>query len=207
MSQELFEKVAQDLQIQGYSINPGALPANLSDCLLQQAKTGTVFEKAGIGREQAHVLNESIRSDEIAWIGNDTDVGKQWLSWADQLQQYINRRLYLGLFSFESHFAHYAKGDFYKRHVDAFKGQANRMLTVVAYLNDDWQPADGGEFVLYLDQQDENGIKVLPTKGTVAIFLSEEFPHEVLAAGRDRFSIAGWYRVNTSTSERIDPPS
>ena len=45
-----------------------------------------------------------------------------------------------------------------------------------------------------------------PSFGSVAIFLSEEFPHEVLPATRDRYSIAGWFRVNTSTADRIDPP-
>ncbi|MEC7468361.1 MAG: 2OG-Fe(II) oxygenase, partial [Pseudomonadota bacterium] len=33
-----------------------------------------------------------------------------------------------------------------------------------------------------------------------------EFPHEVLPATRDRFSIAGWFRVNNSTAQRVDPP-
>jgi len=47
---------------------------------------------------------------------------------------------------------------------------------------------------------------VLPQLGTLVVFLSEEFPHEVLAAQRDRYSIAGWFRVNSSTAQQIDPP-
>ncbi|MDH5172415.1 MAG: 2OG-Fe(II) oxygenase, partial [Gammaproteobacteria bacterium] len=50
------------------------------------------------------------------------------------------------------------------------------------------------------------GIKVTPALGTVAVFLSEDFEHEVLPARRDRFSIAGWYRVNSSSARRADPP-
>lgn len=122
------------------------------------------------------------------------------------MQVYLNRRLFLGLFSFESHFAHYSPGDFYKKHYDAFRGGANRILSIVVYLNHGWQPDDGGELVLYLDDKDREGIKVTPSFGSVAIFLSEEFPHEVLPATRDRYSIAGWFRVNTSTADRIDPP-
>ncbi|MET0091118.1 MAG: hypothetical protein ABW068_14070, partial [Candidatus Thiodiazotropha sp.] len=35
---------------------------------------------------------------------------------------------------------------------------------------------------------------------------SERFPHEVLPAQRDRYSIAGWYRVINNQQGRIDPP-
>jgi SM-20-related protein len=77
---------------------------------------------------------------------------------------------------------------------------------VVVYLNHAWSAADGGELVLYRDDADRDGIRVLPLLGTVAVFLSEAFPHEVLPAGRDRYSIAGWYRRNTSQPHRVDPP-
>ena len=53
-----------------------------------------------------------------------------------------------------------------------------------------------GELVLYKNDQDVNGIKVLPEFGTLVIFLSEEFPHEVLPALRDRYAIAGWFHIN-----------
>ena len=35
---------------------------------------------------------------------------------------------------------------------------------------------------------------------------SKEFPHEVLPANRDRYSVAGWFRVNTSLANKADPP-
>ena len=79
-------------------------------------------------------------------------------------------------------------------------------LSIVVYLNPAWLPDEGGELVLYLNDQDQEGIKVIPSFGSIAVFLSEEFPHEVLPATRDRYSIAGWYRVNTSTADRLDPP-
>jgi SM-20-related protein len=41
----------------------------------------------------------------------------------------------------------------------------------------------------------------------LVVFLSEEFPHEVLPTATDRYSIAGWFRVNTSSAERVDPPA
>ena len=67
-------------------------------------------------------------------------------------------------------------------------------------------PADGGELVLYQNDEDTTGIRVTPALGTVVLFLSEEFPHEVKPASQNRFSIAGWYRVNTSIGNKIDPP-
>lgn len=205
---DFFEKIARDLQEKGFSINPCALPPVLSDSLVEHLHTmpNFNFEQAGIGRDQAHLLNNFVRKDEICWINGESEAGQDWLDWSAKLQIYLNRRLFLGLFSFESHFAHYSPGDFYKRHYDSFRGEANRVLSVVVYLNHAWQHDDGGELVLYLDENDNQGIKVTPNVGTVAVFLSEEFPHEVLPASRDRYSIAGWYRVNTSTMDRVDPP-
>lgn len=205
---ELFERIARDLETQGFCISTDALPSDLSKSLVlhQQTMADEKFMNAGIGRGDSHLLNESIRTDEICWINGESAAGIQWLEWTTQLKTYLNSRLFLGLFSFESHFAHYRPGDYYKKHYDAFKGDTNRILSVVVYLNPDWQQTDGGELVLYRDDNDNVGIKVLPMMGTVAIFLSEEFPHEVLPANRDRHSIAGWFRVNTSIGDKIDPP-
>ena len=146
-----------------------------------------------------------MRADEICWITGETETGKKWLDWSSSLQSFLNRRLFLGLFSFESHFSHYGPGDYYKRHYDAFRGQANRTLSVVAYFNSGWTGVDGGELVLYKDEYDKEGVKVAPLLGTLVVFLSEEFPHEVLSAKRDRYSIAGWFRVNTTVTDKVDP--
>lgn len=204
----LYEAIASDLLTKGYSINIGALPADLTDALWQQVQgmSQREFTAAGIGRDKSHMVNNFVRSDEICWITGATETGSRWLEWASQLQAYLNRRLLLGLFSFESHYAHYARGDFYKKHLDAFKGQANRTLSLVVYLNPGWQPDDGGELVLYTGD-DGHSLQVTPGFGTVVAFLSEEFPHEVLPAQRDRYSIAGWFRVNTTSSSKVDPPA
>jgi SM-20-related protein len=152
------------------------------------------------------MLNGFVRRDEIRWLETANPEERGWLNWIEQLRAYLNRRLLLGLFSFEGHFAHYAPGAFYKKHMDAFKGESNRVLTVVLYLNWNWQPDDGGEMLMYREQETEPFARVMPQMGRMAVFLSEEFPHEVLPAKRDRYSIAGWYRINASTPERVDPP-
>ncbi|MBA6338857.1 2OG-Fe(II) oxygenase [Colwellia sp. BRX8-7] len=211
----LFESISNDIVEKGYSIRPYALPEELTHLLLNYIieLPTEKFKRAGIGRAKDHMINDFIRTDEISWITSNNQASCAWITWTESLQAYLNRRLFLGLFSFESHFAHYAKGDFYKKHKDAFKGEGNRVLSVVVYLNQHWSADDGGELVIY-DKKipasavvDNSKIKVLPSFGTIVVFLSEEFPHEVLPAKRDRYSIAGWFRLNNSIDNNIDPPN
>lgn len=208
--QTLFDQIASDLRSTGYSIQAQALSPDFVIRLRQEAQDAQASKRlkpAGVGRNLAFATNEDIRRDEIAWIEGETSTQTQWLEWCSNLQQHMNRHLMLGLFSFESHYAHYAPGAFYKKHVDAFKGQANRMLSVVAYLNPNWQVENGGELVIYSEHDDHKEVaRVSPSEGTVVVFLSEEFPHEVLPSKVDRYSIAGWYRLNSSSSNRVDPP-
>lgn len=204
----LFGLIAQDVETQGFSIRHGALPDSIANGLYQHQQTlnQAKYVEAGIGRGKDFVKTEFVRTDEICWITGESDAGQAWLDWTAKLQQFLNRRLFLGLFSFESHFAHYRQGDYYKRHYDAFKGEANRILSVVTYLNPGWYPDNGGELVLYQNDLDRDGIKVSPLFGTVVVFLSEDFPHEVLPATQDRYSVAGWFRLNASIGNQIDPP-
>ncbi|MEZ5488866.1 MAG: 2OG-Fe(II) oxygenase [Gammaproteobacteria bacterium] len=204
----LFARIAADLEETGFSINPASLATSLVDSLhshvvsMNEAK----FSAAGVGRGGNFVRSQFVRTDEICWIEGDSPAGRNWLNWARALQKYLNEKLLLGLFSFESHFSHYGTGDYYKRHKDAFRGEANRVLSLVLYLNPGWTSEDGGELVIYKNDDDLDGIRVTPLLGSLVVFLSEEFPHEVLPAARDRYAIAGWYRVNSSVFDKVDPP-
>jgi SM-20-related protein len=206
--EQLFNAIAGDLQNKGYSINPLALPPELADALLQQVleTPNGQFAPAGIGRAKGQLQDQTVRRDNIRWITEDSPACRQWLQWAGELQRCLNQQLFLGLFSLESHFAHYSEGDFYRRHLDAFKGEGNRIVSVVAYLNPNWQAKDGGELVIYTEKGEPGSVRVTPAHGTLVLFLSEEFEHEVLAARRDRYSIAGWFRLNSSSALRADPP-
>lgn len=211
----LFKSISSDIVDKGYSIHPYALPENLTILLLDHLTqlSDKKFKRAGIGRANDRVINDFIRKDEICWITGNNEAGSAWLKWTESLQTYLNRELFLGLFSFESHFAHYTPGDFYKKHKDAFTGEGNRVLSVVVYLNQNWSADDGGELVIYDNPSstsaviDNSKITITPSFGTIAVFLSEEFPHEVLPAMRDRYSIAGWFRLNNSIANNIDPPN
>jgi SM-20-related protein len=210
MFESLFQQIANDLRLKGFSVNACAFPLPLCEHLYEEVSQShaTEFRPAGIGRDLNHTKNATIRSDYIQWVEGKTPTQHAWITFASRLQRELNRSLLLGLFSFESHFAHYKPGAFYKRHVDAFKGQANRVLSVVLYLNSSWAAEYGGQLALYSDlNPDELLVQILPEMGTLVVFLSEDFPHEVLPATHDRFSIAGWFRVNTSSTYLVDHPS
>lgn len=209
----IFQQIADGLRVDNWCAVPDALPAALAARLFEHVRTvdNKRFAPAGIGRSSDYVHNPFVRRDRIRWIEGETEAEQQWLSWCARLQGFLNRQLFLGLFSFESHFAHYQPGDFYRKHVDAFRPDgtergARRVLSLVTYLNPGWLLADGGELAIYDDQGAQIIHKVMPAYGTVVVFLSTEVPHEVLPAARDRYSIAGWFRVNGSVADRTDPP-
>lgn len=162
------------------------------------------IERAGIGRGGALQVNDDIRSDKTQWIEGETSAQQQFLSQCDDLRSEINRHLFMGLHDYEAHFAVYEPGSFYQKHLDAFKGRSNRVLTNVIYLNEHWESEWGGELAVY-DEADQLIERVLPKGGRAIFFLSERFPHEVLKTTKQRLSIAGWYRINSSTSSYIDP--
>ncbi len=193
-----FLDIASAVYEKGYCVLEDALPIPLLTALQShlQNESDLEFKAAGVGRGLEHVREELIRQDQIAWIEGESAAEQQWLDWAALLKVSLNQQLFLGLFAFESHFAHYRIGQFYKRHHDAFRGQANRVLSIVTYLNKDWQDSEGGELIIYSEDGATIAERVYPRAGTVVVFLSEAFAHEVLPSTRDRYSIAGWFRVN-----------
>ncbi|UTW10506.1 2OG-Fe(II) oxygenase [Marinobacterium rhizophilum] len=205
----LFDRIADDLATTGYCIYPRALPASLTDRMYQylQELEQEEFRRAGIGRDQEHQLNRQVRGDQIRWLSRACPEEAAYLAWMEALRTGINRRLMMGLFDYECHFSRYPQGAFYRRHLDAFQGRTNRVLSTVCYLNPDWQAGSGGELLIYADEQARTPIeRVEPCYGTLVVFLSDRFPHEVLPARRQRLSLAGWYRVNNSLGGIVDPP-
>lgn len=205
----LFDAIADGLRNRGYIVLPQALPTALVDKLFLHFRDleAEQFSYAGVGKQDDYQVNRFIRTDAIAWLDNSTVVGQQYLDWMERLRLELNRRLYLGLFDFESHYAWYAEGAFYKKHHDAFRGQTTRIVSTVLYLNPTWTPEDGGELLLYSPENEDTVIeRIAPQYGKLVLFLSEEFPHEVLPVNSARYSIAGWFRVNNSLNSVIDPP-
>ncbi|MFH4497981.1 2OG-Fe(II) oxygenase [Vibrio diabolicus] len=172
--------------------------AQLRDCIPSN------WKKARIGRNDDVTRIESIRSDKIQWLS--PNMGRAVASYLDKMEeirQEVNRHLFLGLFEYEAHFAKYEKGDFYQKHLDCFKGNENRRLTTVFYMNESWTEEDAGELVVY-DLNDNKIATIPPRSGRLFVFLSEQFPHEVLPTNAERFSIAGWFRINGVRDNLLD---
>jgi SM-20-related protein len=200
-----FDSLTHGLEEHGFVVQPDGLPPDVARVLTSYANTvdDDDFHAAAVGRGVEQQRNRFVRRDRIHWMDESDPALAPWCAWTESLRVELNRRLFLGLFSFESHLARYRPGDFYRTHVDAFRGEANRVVSLVCYLNEDWKEGDGGELVLYTDA---GPLTVQPTYRTVVLFLSEEIPHEVKPAQRDRHSVTGWFRLNSSSPDRVDPP-
>lgn len=153
------------------------------------------MKAAGIGRGTDLMRDRSVRRDRIAWLQGMTAPQQALFAILDQVRLGLNRRLFLGLRRFEAHYATYHRGDFYRRHLDSFAGRASRVVSLVLYLNEGWSSEDGGALQVFnRDSQHEICGAVLPEMGRMALFMSEDVPHEVLPANRTRYSLACWFR-------------
>jgi len=194
---EKVDNILNDIEQQGWSVQenyfPTALVKQLNEILGTLQQQGDL-KQAGIGREKKYHIEESIRSDKISWFDHHqlNAAQQDYLQLTQQLQDAFNQKFFLGLFELEIHFALYAKGAFYKRHLDQHKNQDSRVLTLITYLNEDWHEDEGGALQLYLNNGET--VSVLPKAGTLVCFMSAEFEHEVLPAKRERASLTGWFR-------------
>lgn len=174
------------------------LPAGLLAALRNEVaildKT-EAMSRAGIGRGTDLVKDRSVRRDKIAWLDGYSEPQRLLFECLEQIREGLSRRLYLGLKRFEAHYATYHPGDFYKRHLDSFRGRASRVVSLVLYLNEDWGLEDGGELRVFSAADSGQVVgQVRPEAGRAVLFLSEQVPHEVLPARRTRYSIACWFR-------------
>lgn len=196
-----YSALLQQFYSHGWVYQPDFLRVDVNQALLQEASEEAVLTAAGVGRQTGFQLNQQIRRDQTLWFDGNSQPQQQYLAVMQQLQLLFNQHFFLGLFDFECHYARYQQGDFYQKHLDAFRGRSNRVLTTVSYLN---SPVQGGELVLY-DEQDQQITSIKPIAGSILIFESERFPHEVLPVNDTRYSIAGWFRRNNSVNGYIDP--
>ncbi len=196
ISEAVLDEIADALVDKGYILLSEIIPEHVSLALLEkmQSEQNINFKKAAIGRGIGQQVNTFIRSDKISWLNHQDHTDREYLTIMNQLKEGLNQRLFMGLFHYESHYAVYEPGAFYKKHLDALKGSQNRLLTTVYFLNPEWQVNDGGQLVIY-DELDQPLDVINPLLGTLVIFLSERFPHEVKTTFKTRNSIAGWFSV------------
>ncbi len=196
----------EELAQLGYTVIDDFLPPASIDALRQQAiglREAGIMHHASIGKDAANKIISEVRGDSIYWLdeGGSSEEQADYLATMQSLQENLNRQFFLGLFEFECHFAVYDPGAIYQKHLDQFKGQQERQITAVLYLNDNWQQDDGGELRLYLDESENAAfIDIAPLGGRLALFLSGRFYHEVLPAQRTRISLTGWFRTRSLES-------
>lgn len=185
-----------DLHRHGWSRHDGFLSSALAGQLAAQcvqARHDGRMKLAGTGSGRTPGVHGNIRGDSIAWLEEgQSEACDQYLGLMEGLRQQMNRELFLGLDEYESHFALYAPGAFYRTHLDRFRDDDQRTVSVVIYLNDSWLPGQGG--ALRLHPEGESPIDILPEAGRMVMFLSAEMLHEVLPTVRERLSLAGWFR-------------
>ncbi|MGP4974485.1 2OG-Fe(II) oxygenase [Psychrobacter alimentarius] len=132
-----------------------------------------------------------IRGDRIRWITENFFAGYYYLQSINALASLFNRSLFAGIRHSEAHYACYPIGFGYQWHSDNPAGRDERVISAVFYLNDDWEPTDGG----VLEVVDKHGVhhEVMPVANRLIIFDSD-LRHQVQTAHRQRYSIATWMR-------------
>ena len=191
------ENIAEHLARVGYIVLDNPLQNPLTDLLFARCQDDDPlrFKPAQIGRGLAQKHLNPLRGDVISWLDDTNSTDHAYLAWMEALRSGLNSTLFLGLFDYECHYAIYLAGAGYAKHSDVLHGARNRVVSTVFYLNEGWQAGDGGELRLF-EPSGETAIATLnPSFGTMIIFLSESFPHEVLSAHKKRRSITGWFRV------------
>jgi SM-20-related protein len=189
------DRIAAHLDADGWCLVPAffdapAVAALAAECRALDA--AGALATAATGRNGPRLAG-ALRGDRTRWFEASALTPAQAVYWSalDGVRRDLNRRLLLGLEELEAHYALYPPGAGYARHRDRFRDDDARVLSSVAYLNADWDDADGGALRLHLPQGTQD---IAPRGGSLVLFLSAEIEHEVLPARRERLSIAGWFR-------------
>lgn len=148
---------------------------------------------ANTGQNDHLKLNAEIRSDSIYWLDRQHNNIPEtaFLNLISDFVKYLNMSCYTGITDCEFHYSIYEKGSFYTQHLDQFQNNDQRQYSMISYLNADWSTEDGGELLVY--QENENQ-KIAPISGKMVFFKSSEMKHEVLLTQKRRLSVTGWLK-------------
>jgi len=191
-----FSDIIDALAAQNWAVRKDFLPIDAVEALSEEARQLWLagrFARAGIGRGSERRIRDDVRGDHIFWLDESALTPAQSVCWSEieALRSELNRELFLGLVSVEAHYAFYPPGAFYQKHVDRFSDSDERAISFSLYLNSDWKEEYGGQLGLYAG---DHRIEIFPRAGTFVTFRSDNLPHEVTPAERDRFSLTGWFR-------------
>lgn len=192
----LHQLTLDGLALHGWSQQNLFLSDELTLALAAECRAGAAagaLALAAVGRGAAQAVRSEIRGDRILWLeAGQSAACDSYLLLMESLRLALNREFFLGLDSYESHFAHYAPGAAYHKHLDRFRDDDLRTVSVVIYLNPDWQVEQGG--ALRVHPLDAPTCDIAPMGSRLVLFMSADMPHEVLPATHDRLSLAGWFR-------------
>ena len=189
-----FDAIADGLAADGIAVVDEFLGLEEIKSIIEEDefKNGLLrFKKAGVGQATEKQIIESVRGDYIQWIDPSTASSQiqNYLGRLSDLRVFLNQALFLSLKDAEVHKTIYPIGSFYKRHLDQFKKDDHRKLSVICYLNEAWQENEGGQLRVYFSDRQED---FFPTAGRLVCFRSDLLEHEVLPATRPRMSLTGW---------------
>ncbi len=196
LTESQLEKIADSLAGQEFCVIDDFASAELVESLLEAVafhREEENFHKAGIGNAHLFTVDKQIRGDYVKWIYEEDaqPATLVFLRGVEDLMASLNRLLFLSLKDLECHYAIYPPGTFYEKHLDQFKSTNNRKISFAFYLNQNWEPGDGGELRLY---RPDGNLDIAPLAGRLAVFRSDTVEHEVLVTQKDRYSITGWMR-------------
>lgn len=180
---------------QGWIAIPKFFEESFCNGLLSEMSSNEL-KLASIGKGQQQQRNEEIRTDSIVWLEEDHCLPKQkeFFKQMNEIKNWVNQSLFLGIKRYECHYAHYKAGGFYKKHLDQHQYSSARVLSTVTYLS---TPSEGGQLVIYnRDNPDEKQATIPAEAGTFVCFLSNQIYHEVLTTEDDRYSLTGWFRTD-----------
>ena len=183
---------AAEVHVQDRYLNAAQVAALLECALARRARGG--FHAAKVGSQQNLRHDAQVRGDATCWLSEPLYLAeRQLLEQLEELRLALNRDLFLGLFDLELHYAWYAPGTGYERHLDQPLGSSTRQVSLVLYLNEAWSSGEGGELRFY--EKDGSSRDIAPIGGRLVCFRTPGREHGVLSAGRDRFSLSGWFRL------------
>ena len=163
------------------------------------------------GVQQRTVISQ-VRNTSIEWLdilNPKSEIESKLLKYLDAFRMKLSEELSLDL-SFDDTevlYARYPMGGFYKKHCDSHEMRVGgpyklrdteRKLSLILYVNQhDWSPKDGGELRMYGNEFSlwPDHIDVSPIPGTLLLFESPDFVHEVLPTEVCRRAVVGWFRV------------
>lgn len=181
-------------------LGPEAVAALRGEFERWQAAGG--LRPARIGRDVREQVRSEVRGDLIAWLEPEVlppdSPLAAWHGRMNLLGAALGDALRLPIATFDGHLTLYPPGTRYRLHVDAPLRASRRIVSAICYLNPDWSPADGGVLRLFTGPGERPGegaphLDVAPRAGTLVLFRSADFWHEVRPTLGERLSLTGWF--------------